>query len=123
MHRLFTFTAALALTTGAASAGQPIYKSMVECSAIYAASAELVRSTPRKQRLGTASKVWRTAAVDAVNAARMPDAASYVAMMHGEKLRQWRGKGNRVAFTREYREWAYFCQSLAGARKLDLAAK
>lgn len=122
MSRLFIATACLVLVTKAAPAGQPIYKNMVECGAIYAASAELIRSKPKKSRLSNAAKVWRAAAVSAVSAARMPDAPSYVAMMHDEKLRQWRSKGSHAVSTQAYRDWAAYCSSLAGARGLDLSA-
>ena len=122
MARLFIAAMCFLLVAKSAPAGQPIYESMVECGAIYTASAEIIRSKPKKQMLGNAAKIWRAAAVREVSAARMPDAPSYVALMHGEKLRQWRGKGARVALTQEYRDWTSYCRSLAGSRGLNLRA-
>jgi hypothetical protein len=122
MARLFIAAVCFLMVAKAAPAGQPIYKSMVECGAIYTASAEIIRSRPKKQMLSNAAKIWREAAVTEVAAARMPDAPSYVALMHDEKLRQWRGKGSMAALTQEYRDWTSYCLSLAGARGLDLRA-
>lgn len=122
MARLTLSLCAAIAFAGPAFAAQPIYKSMVECGAIYTASAELVRSKPKKDLLITAAQVWRAEAVSAVAAARMPDAQSYVAMMHGEKLRLWRGKGSYAALTQEFRDWTAYCRSLADARGITLTS-
>lgn len=120
MRRLLIAASCSLLVTTASSSAQPIYKTMVECGAIYSASAELIRSKPKKRMLTNAAKIWRIAAEKAVTDARMPDASRYVAMMHDERLRKWRSKSTRSALTSEYREGTASCLSLANAHGLDL---